>query len=237
MSNALITAAAKAILEADALFLTSGAGLGCDSGLPDFRGPEGFWKAYPPMKKLELSFPSVSTPHWFEDDPTFAWGFWLHRYHLYNGTQPHEGFDIMKKWGESKLGKKGYFVFTSNVDGHFEKKGFPEDRVIECHGSVHWLQCSQICSKDIWSSLKSLIGREVDPQTFRSIGDVPRCPKCGKIARPNVLMFEDFGWVRNRYNRQYDNLTKFKRGIDLYDKVAVVEIGAGEAVPTVRETS
>lgn len=46
--------AAKIIKEADAIVFTSGAGLGVDSGLPDFRGPEGFWRAYPPMQHLNL---------------------------------------------------------------------------------------------------------------------------------------------------------------------------------------
>jgi len=204
--------------------------------LPDFRGPEGFWRAYPPMKKLGLSFPSVSTPHWFTDDPSFAWGFWLHRYNLYSSTPAHDGFDIMKKWGETKLSKKGYFVFTSNVDGHFQKKNFPEDRIIECHGSVHWMQCyrGEQCSENIWPSSESLIGRSVDPLTFRAVGDLPTCPKCGKIARPNVLMFGDYGWIESRYLAQEENLTKFKKSIGSEDKVVVIEIGAGLAVPTVR---
>jgi len=70
--------AAKAIKEANAILLTSGAGLGVDSGLPDFRGPEGFWRAYPPMQKLGLKFEMMSNPQWFDKDPHFAWGFWMH---------------------------------------------------------------------------------------------------------------------------------------------------------------
>jgi len=71
--------ASRAIHSADAIFFTSGAGLGVDSGLPDFRGPQGFWKAYPPLSKLGLQFQEVSNPMWFIKDPTFAWGFWSHR--------------------------------------------------------------------------------------------------------------------------------------------------------------
>jgi len=63
----------------------------------------------------------MSNPVWFEKDPTFAWGFWSHRYNLYNSTPPHEGFDIMKNWGETMVNGE-YFVFTSNVDGAFGKK-------------------------------------------------------------------------------------------------------------------
>ena len=44
--------AAAALRNADALLFHAGAGMGVDSGLPDFRGPQGFWRAYPPMKDL-----------------------------------------------------------------------------------------------------------------------------------------------------------------------------------------
>ena len=130
--------AAQAIKSSKAIVITAGAGMGVDSGLPDFRGPEGFWKAYPPLKKLGLTLPETSTPRWFANDPHFAWGFFGHRYNLYHSAQPHKGFSILRKWGESK--EFGYFVFTSNVDGHFQKAGFLEDRIVECHGSIHFLQ-------------------------------------------------------------------------------------------------
>jgi len=54
--------AARAIRDADALLITAGAGMGVDSGLPDFRGSEGFWRAYPPMAKLGISFVEMANP-------------------------------------------------------------------------------------------------------------------------------------------------------------------------------
>ena len=90
--------AAKAIKESKAIVITAGAGMGVDSGLPDFRGPEGFWRAYPPLQKLGLTLPEMSTPRWFSSDSNFAWGFFGHRYNLYHNTQPHKGFSILRKW-------------------------------------------------------------------------------------------------------------------------------------------
>jgi NAD-dependent SIR2 family protein deacetylase len=78
-----LVAAAAAIREANAVLILSGAGLGVDSGLPDFRGKTGFWRAYPPMQKLGLEFAQMSTPHWFKTRPALAWGFFGHRYQLY----------------------------------------------------------------------------------------------------------------------------------------------------------
>ena len=57
-----LQAAASAIRDANTLVITAGAGMGVDSGLPDFRGKEGFWKAYPPLKKLGVSYAGISNP-------------------------------------------------------------------------------------------------------------------------------------------------------------------------------
>ena len=124
-----IDGAAAAIRSAEALLIGAGAGMGVDSGLPDFRGNEGFWKAYPPFKKLGLSFVRLANPYWFRHDPEQAWGFYGHRQNLYRATQPHAGFSILKQWCEQA--PAGYFVFTSNVDGHFQKAGFDADRIVE----------------------------------------------------------------------------------------------------------
>ena len=67
--NERLKAAAQPLKKADALLVTAGAGMGVDSGLPDFRGNEGFWKAYPPMARLGVSFVEMANPSWFERDP------------------------------------------------------------------------------------------------------------------------------------------------------------------------
>ena len=54
---------ASLLLDAECLIITAGAGIGVDSGLPDFRGPEGFWRAYPPMKVKGLKLEDTATPH------------------------------------------------------------------------------------------------------------------------------------------------------------------------------
>jgi hypothetical protein len=71
--------AAEAIEGADALLITAGAGMGVDSGLPDFRGTQGFWRAYPAIAKLGVSFEEMANPQWFNHDPALAWAFYGHR--------------------------------------------------------------------------------------------------------------------------------------------------------------
>lgn len=52
--------------------MCAGAGMGVDSGLPDFRGPEGFWRAYPPYRRLGLRFEEIADPEHFDADPELA---------------------------------------------------------------------------------------------------------------------------------------------------------------------
>jgi len=186
------------------------------------------------MQKLGLQFPMMSNPVWFVDDPTFAWGFWGHRYHLYKNVVPHSGFEVLKRLADSKKNTGGFFIFTSNVDGAYQKFGFPEERIHECHGSVHWLQCSTGCTDAIWSSGDLQV--QVDESTFRAAEPLPSCPKCGALARPNVLMFGDYEFLGNRTYAQENTNTEWVTNlVENNKKLAIIECGAGEAVPTVRK--
>ena len=228
----LLDRAAAAISDSEAILVAAGAGMGVDSGLPDFRGDEGFWRAYPPMRKLGVSFVNMANPTWFRRDPELAWGFYGHRMNLYRATKPHLGFQILRGWGGLKPG--GTFVFTSNVDGHFQIAGFDEQGVHECHGSIHHLQCSRPCDQRIWDA--GTIRIDVDEETFRARPPLPECPACGAVARPNVLMFGDWGWIPHR-SQQQDS--RFGEWLDSLEdtRLVVIELGAGSAVPTVRLTS
>lgn len=219
--------AAEEIRTADALLIGAGAGMGVDSGLPDFRGREGFWKAYPAFKGRD--FTEMSNPVWFRKDPTQAWGFFGHRWNLYRSTQPHGGFEILRKWQERY--KHGSFVFTSNVDGQFQKAGFPKERILECHGSIHFLQCSQPCCREIWSEENLQI--EVDRETVKSTSPLPTCPNCEAVARPNILMFGDYDWIETRANRQMQHYREWLRSV-AGGRIVAIELGAGTAIPTVR---
>lgn len=231
MDRALLEAAAALIASAEALVLTAGAGMGVDSGLPDFRGAEGFWNAYPAYRHLKLGFAQLANPQWFEKDPQLAWGFYGHRLHLYRSTVPHEGFALLGRWSERA--PHGAFVVTSNVDGHFQKAGFAEERVAEVHGSVHWLQCTRGCPGP-WKA--DGVQVKVSPDTFRAAGQLPHCPTCGGLARPNILMFGDSAWHEERTDAQWRAFETWLRSRS-NGRIVVIECGAGTAIPTIRHLS
>ena len=125
----------------------------------------------------------------------------------------------------------GAFVYTSNVDGHFQKSGFDLKQVIECHGSINHLQCVENCGQEIWSAAECKV--VVDESTFRAALPLPSCPACGQLARPNILMFSDWRWDSARSSKQnicHENWLLQQEGLQM----VVIEIGSGIAIPSVR---
>lgn len=230
--------AAGLIQEADVILITAGAGMGVGSGIGTFRGvAAGIW---PPLERLGLQFPDMSNPARFQLDdkygPKLAWSFWKWRYCAYTGTEPHDGYKILKSWCDTK--KFPGFVFTSNIDGHFERAGF-EGSVAECHGTVKFLQCQGLSpkcpnKKKMWlpdpGQIENLV---VDPNTDEVTSELPKCPGCGTISRPTVMMFGDWGVLTTRINEQDDSYREWLHKIR-HEKLVIIEVGAGIAIPTVR---
>lgn len=223
----MVHSAINSLRHANSWLITAGAGIGVDSGLPDFRGTNGFWQAYPALAQQQIDFHAIANPQSFRADPRLAWGFYGHRLNLYRRTVPHPGFATLLHWGQQKA--RGGAVFTSNVDGHFQRAGFAADTVYECHGSIHHLQCANACTSAVWSA--NDFHPVVDAQACRLLSELPTCPYCGGLARPNILMFEDGDWVHERSRVQSRRLDQW---LEQAGRLVVLEIGAGVSVPSVR---
>jgi NAD-dependent SIR2 family protein deacetylase len=230
IDESAIKRAASLIEQADALIVGAGAGMGVDSGLPDFRGKDGFWRAYPALRQAHIDFYKIASPDAFHESPKLAWGFYGHRLALYRETTPHHGYAILKRWGEHL--RHGVSVFTSNVDGQFQKAGFDPELIHECHGSIHHLQCLDACCKEIWPA--DDFHPDVDERNGLLRNRPPVCPHCGGLARPNVLMFGDGSWIDRRSGAQGDRQDAWLSKIE---QPVVIELGAGTAIPTVRHFS
>ena len=218
---------ANLIEQADGLLITAGAGLGVDAGLPDFRGKDGFWRAYPALGRARLHFQDIASPDAFRERPRLAWGFYGHRLKMYRETEPGPTLRILME--VARRIPDGTHVFTSNVDGAFQKAGFEPSRVVECHGTIHRMQCLDGCLGDVWSADAWL--PEVDEATCALKNDVPTCPHCGGVARPNILMFGDGAWIDHSMRVHNARLQGWRNKVD---RLLVIEIGAGTAIPTVR---
>ena len=83
-------------------------------------------------------------------------------------------------------------------------------------------------------SITDTLAPEVDVEQCLLVNEIPTCPHCGGMARPNVLMFNDWGWLENRQTQQAACVERWLSGVS---RPVVVEIGAGTAIPSVRRFS
>jgi NAD-dependent SIR2 family protein deacetylase len=93
------------------------------------------------------------------------------------------------------------------------------------------MQCLAECGVGIFSA--DPYSLNIDPETMHAIPPLPICPSCGGLARPNILMFGDWGWDPSRSDAQERRLKAWLYSI-AGARVVVVECGAGTAIPTVR---
>jgi NAD-dependent SIR2 family protein deacetylase len=212
--------------EAEALVISTGAGMGVDSGLADYRGNGGQWGQV--EHEAGKSIFEVVNPQAFLDNPAYSWALFGARMQDYARTEPHRGFRILKDWTE-RYGLD-CFCLTSNIDGHLQKAGFEEDRIRELHGSLAYFQCADPkASARLWPASPS--GEEIVAQAAQ--GQYPTCPYTGLPARPNVYMFRDYTFVNTRTKMQEVHFQEFlerNRG----KRMLVIEIGSGPHVQSIR---
>jgi NAD-dependent SIR2 family protein deacetylase len=218
-----IERAAAAILEAQALLIGAGAGMSVDAGIPAYRLNPGDEHGAAGAGLGALN------PGLFRISPPLAWGRAGAQLALFRRTAPHAGYAILKRWAERAATA---FVLTSNVDGMFLRAGFPEERLVEGHGSLHHLQCTAPCGERVWSA--DDWRPDLDERTGVARPPLPRCPDCGGVARPNVLMFGDSRFNVGRSEAQARRFESWLAEL-AGRRLTVVECGAGTAVPTIRK--
>ena len=118
---------ARLIARAEGLLVTAGAGIGVDSGLPDFRGSEGMWRAYPALQRAGLRFHDIACPDAFRADPRLAWGFYGHRLKLYRDTVPNAAFAILQAIAQ-RLPYGAFHARFSPCGDHFSGRPVSADR-------------------------------------------------------------------------------------------------------------
>lgn len=212
--------------EADAFVLLTGAGMGVDSGLSDYRGTEGKWGQV--EVETGKSIFEVINPQNFYENPEYAWKFFVSRMKEYDSTKPHAGFQIILNWIERY--QLDYFALTSNIDSHLQKAGFDPNRIREVHGSIQHFQCSDSAvSKKIWKNEIPI------DQLMKQVeaGEYPSCPYTGLPARPNIYMFRDFTYVNTRSREQKSRLQAFLDR-NTGKRFLAFEIGSGPHVQTIR---
>ena len=163
---------------ADYLLIAAGAGFSADSGLPVYQDIANV----PAYERMGFNYQDLCDPEYFYRhapayDLAFGLGFWGKCLATYRRARPHAGYDILARWQrEMKTRDDVFFIYTSNVDGHFRRCRFPPSCVYELHGNLETWQCagksrsSGPCSSETWSVPEvsvSVIWRILSPESAR----------------------------------------------------------------------
>jgi NAD-dependent deacetylase len=166
-----IESVADMIVEAKKVVVFTGAGFSTESDIPDFRGPQGIWSKFDPD---ELNLPNFLRSEEIREK------YWqVHRlfWEAVKDAQPNSGHYAVTEL--YKMGKLDC-VITQNTDGLHQKSGTPEDKMLELHGTMHWVDCLD-CRKRYprdYAHEKMLAGEKV-----------PRCGECNGILKPATVAY------------------------------------------------
>jgi len=220
----------------DALLIVAGAGLGIDSGLPDYRGPQGLWNTWHPAKSMKMTYENLSTHELFLDNPALAWGFQTYLTKLYYELDPHQGYFDLLNICSNKF-SNNYFVITSNVDSQFLKSGFDDKKLYEVHGTKRLWQCTdKNCNKMHYPWLMNVEDLpKINEETLTALRPYPKCKYCDAIARPNVSFFGDYYFNEKVCKKQSLNLFNWLEK-NKGKKLLIMELGCGTSPHSIRFT-
>ena len=166
------------------IFLT-GAGISAESGIPTFRGPEGYWT----IGSQEYHPEELATGRAFAAMPEEVWAWYLYRRSVCRQAEPNRGHLALAEL-ERYLGER-FLLVTQNVDGLHLRAGNSCERIHEIHGNIDFMRCGADCHLDRYP-----IGDGIGSfARHQKVGvaelSVLRCPRCQGISRPHILWFDE----------------------------------------------
>jgi NAD-dependent deacetylase len=164
-----------------------GAGLSADSGIPTFRGKDGYWISGSKNYKAE----EIGTFRMFNIAADEVWKWFLYRKSVTEKAKPNQSHFLLKEI-EDLLGDK-FSLISQNVDGLHRKAGSSEERTFLIHGDFDFVRCGDECSRELYPFPEeiNLIDRNKDEIT-ESEWRALKCPKCNEELRPHVLWFDEY---------------------------------------------
>jgi NAD-dependent deacetylase len=168
----LKVAQARTVIEAaDRIVVLTGAGISTDSGIPDFRGPQGVWTLNPKAERM-------SDIRYYATDPEVRRLSWQSRLaHPAWTAEPNAGHLAL-----AELERRGrlHALITQNIDGLHQRAGNSRQRVIEVHGTLHLAVCLS-CERRL--PMPQVLAR------VRAGEDDPACEQCGGILKSDTISF------------------------------------------------
>ncbi len=188
------------------VLVITGAGVSAESGIPTFRGKDGYWRNLDPAK--------LATPEAFARDPKLVWEWYSERRQRICNAQPNAAHAAIAKLARHA---DEFLLVTQNVDDLHARAGLPKEKMVQIHGDIFVTKCSRC------DFLEEGRGGSPEPPTDRAVLQRGRlrsiaptsediinlayCPECDALMRPGVVWFgEQLPWnelqrVENYFDR------------------------------------
>jgi NAD-dependent deacetylase len=197
----------------------TGAGISAESGIPTFRGKEGYWvvgsRNYMPQE--------MATREMFERNPREVWRWYLYRFGVCRRVEPNQGHRALVDLDRG-LGER-YHLVTQNIDGLHLRAGSTRERTYCIHGDAAFVRCAAECTADLFPMPEM---GERDGETPLTDADRSRlsCPRCGGWLRPHVLWFDEY------YDEHWYRMQSALRAADRADLLLVVGTSGATNLPS-----
>jgi NAD-dependent protein deacetylase/lipoamidase len=164
------------------VLVITGAGVSAESGIPTFRGRDGYWRNLDPAK--------LATPEAFARDPNLVWEWYRERRQRIRDARPNAAHQAIAKLSERA---DEFLLVTQNVDDLHKRAGLAKEEMVQIHGDIFVTRCSRC---DFGFSERN-----------EERAEIPRCTKCDVLMRPGVVWFgEQLPW--NELQRVEDYLDR-----------------------------
>jgi len=157
------------------VLVITGAGVSVESGIPTFRGRDGYWRKLDPAK--------LATPEAFARDPKLVWQWYRERRQRIRAAQPNAAHEAIVRLSVSA---HEFLLVTQNVDNlharaEWEGERLREEQLVQIHGDIFVTRCSR-CEF-------SRSDHEQEQEQEEERRAIPQCPRCGSLMRPGVVWF------------------------------------------------
>jgi NAD-dependent deacetylase len=163
----------------------TGAGISAESGIPTFRGKEGYWT----VGSREYHPQEMATGRAFQRMPREVWRWYLYRRSVCRAAVPNAGHVALAD-ADRALGDR-FVLVTQNVDGLHLRAGSPTSRTLQIHGNIDYMRCASECCTALHVVPATIPAKSREDELGDDELAQLRCPKCGAAARPHVLWFDE----------------------------------------------
>jgi NAD-dependent deacetylase len=181
--------------------ILTGAGISAESGIPTFRGPEGFWTVGAKYQPQEMATFSMFTRH-----PEAVWVWYLYRMGLCKKARPNAGHQALVAM-EAHLGDR-FALITQNVDNLHIRAGNSHARTLQIHGNIFQVRCASACTHEVFPLPEGLCAKEKGSVLTADERRQLRCPACGNWLRPHVLWFDE---TYNEHHYRFNSAIEIAR--------------------------